>query len=431
MTVTLENQIKVEKRVNACRLAALGGSLTREQVRSLADVLADPQALERLENLTTDKAPGWNRVAYREIVMARPSAELLVDYFRAAYAETLHRTIRLPPLGGRGRFYAWNWSYWGRAALQAFIYSKDQRLADDFFGAFRQLLEMRDDRLGLSDDIRKRVVRSWGTTFANKDGGMEGVRGNEITVAGMTILPVCEWLVYARQVGLHLPSGDNILEELFEVVAEFEEDYLVSAGDAGYYMHPAAKKPEPVNHTSMFGAAIANLCWLAADAKLKRHLDELNNFFRLSWTAEENGTVSWPYQPMPGNMNSASAEQFWKAGVTIEMPTATHLLSLGYSEQEMRAIARILSHTVWLPDGRVNALITPRKFEPAETIERGIINRLMFMCGWLPLEKFNPKIRPIVTNAVADHPEWFPHGWYRGGRAGMLGFCYLLAHPHD
>ena len=44
-------------------------------------------------------------------------------------------------------------------------------------------------------------------------------------------------------------------------------------------------------------------------------------------------------------MNNQPAEQFWKAGVTIEMPIATYQLGLGYSDEQMHSIARILPQT--------------------------------------------------------------------------------------
>lgn len=68
------------------------------------------------------------------------------------------------PFGTRGRYWAWNWGYLGRAAGALHAATSDPSLLEVLRLAHHYLRKYRDDRLGLVDEARGRAMRAWGKT---------------------------------------------------------------------------------------------------------------------------------------------------------------------------------------------------------------------------------------------------------------------------
>jgi hypothetical protein len=175
------------------------------------------------------------------------------------------------PIGSRGRALAWNWSFWGRALVFGYRATGEQRYLDLFVEAFAEILDQNDVQLGLLDGAKGSVVPGWGTE-------VNGVRVNEVTVAGMTALPLCEFMLLLRDDGDasrrygHL--GAQYLAVAEEVVWQYETDYRLSR-HGGHYVNPLTAAMEPLNHTHALAAAFAHLWALTSAPRYRTKVDEL------------------------------------------------------------------------------------------------------------------------------------------------------------
>src|SRR5699024_7442791 len=146
--------------------------------------------------------------------------------------------------GERGRMYAWYWGYYGRAAVDFYIVTGEERFAQLIVRTAESLLELRDDSLNLVDDERGVVFPSWGTRYKT------GERSNEITTAVLIALPMIE---YAR-----VSNSYWLADAAAEALVAFKEEREITANGEHYFVHRTDNVVEALNHVSVYGAALAH-----------------------------------------------------------------------------------------------------------------------------------------------------------------------------
>jgi hypothetical protein len=326
----------------------------------------------------------------------------------------------LGPIGSRGRALAWNWSFWGRALVFAYRATGEARFLDLFVATFARMLDHRDDRLGLRDAPKRRVIAGWGTDVG-------GLHVNEITVAGLVTLPICEFLLLMRENPDAMRRYGNVGKEYLtvaeDVAWQFETDYRLTRF-GGQYVHPVTGVSEPLNHNHALGAAFAHLSVLTNKQRYRAKVDEIAQFFRASVTREENGSWSWPYVSSPHAAPARPAETIWKAGTTIEFPVAAlrHGLAFG---NDFPALSMTLTKNILRPDG-INQFVTSRRTSLLGGGFAGLSPAGAGLALWFLMPDPEGTHRAALLRHMDRQPELFPDGWLGGARALVMAAAWLM-----
>lgn len=405
------------------RTLEAGELLSDEQIMQLPALVADSAAIAATATAGMD---GDAAAQHRAFLTAAPSAEALFSFLDGALERLITRDdAHLAPLGARGRLYGWYWGYWGRALVHGYEASREERFLRLFIESYDRLLELRDDALGLEDEAKKEVLGGWGTALEH------GIRANEVTVAGLMALPVCELLLLLdREPALaerYQDARERYLESVKQTLAGFEPDFRTADGiPGGYYVVPGTEQVEALNHTHLFAAAAALLYALTGEVNRAHHLDEVRQWFLASVVREANGTWSWLYCPTPERM-IGWGEEMWKGGVTVEFPFAAHRAGFGFDDSEMDAMADTFVKNVVLPDGTLNKWISSTR-RGQLTIE--IRERSLTLPGcaspWVLAADRRPDVLVAFLKMLARNPELFPGGWFDGARQMTMVGAWLM-----
>ena len=324
------------------------------------------------------------------------------------------------PIGSRGRALAWNWSFWGRALVFAYAATHESRFLDLFVETVANIVDQRDDRLGLVDVAKRRVVPGWGTDI-------NSVRLNEVTVAGLVTLPLCEFLLLVRDDPVaterygHL--SDQYLAIAEEVVWQYETDYRVSRF-GGSYVNPMSGAAEPLNHTHALAAAFAHLSVLTTTSRYRSKVDEIAHFFIVSVTREANGSWSWPYVGSPGALSVAAAEQSWKAGTTIEFPAAALRHGLAFRDH-FEALSATLMKNILRPDG-INTYVTSTRTDLLDERFAGTSLAGASLAVWFLMPDPHGSHRTALLEQMDRQPNLIPRGWLGGARGLAMAAAWLM-----
>lgn len=428
---------KTFQRYEQLRQRILVGNHSADVREDAELVLRNPELLLAALDNQLPASPS-NRTPYETFIASAPRSTPIYEFLHSRLRAIFkHKPEGLRP-GWRGRYYAWSWGYWGRAAVNAFNVFQEERYITLVAEVYEKLLEERDDYLGLVDDIRGRVVKSWG--LPSPDGK---IRSNEVTSTGLILLPVCDLLLGNSAQVLPSMVRDRFLESLIEGAKEFSSELQYEdTVRGGYFRDPFGGAVEALNHSHIFGAALAKIYQLTQLASIRTEVEAIARYFLASCTLEENDSYSWPYAPLPGQLkhehrpmrrggggfrHDIGGEAFYKAAVTIEFPVAAYDASLAFSRVDMERIADSFAKNVFLPEDDFNVYVSPRKIRPGEDFAIKYRSQYMFMvCAGL-LDEIRPSLRYDVIRMLGRRPDWFPEGWFGQARAGIMMLTRFMA----
>lgn len=315
------------------------------------------------------------------------------------------------PEGERGNLYAWHWGYLGRAALNMYRATTDDRFLLLVKNVSERLLRVRDDALRLTDDCRGKVVPSWGTRFEN------GVRTNGISTAGLIVLPMCQYA---------LETGDKeIGREAIATLTAFVDEQQSALG--GIYFHElGVGRIEPINHANIYGAALAYCSEIPeAPPTFQKTAQGIYNYW-MNFVRFDRSGLSWPYNPSPDSPNDLQAERIWKAGVTIELPVAlAHVGLMKRSDTIPKIVKTILKNPVVRRGGmpyfieNKNKLDVMRKDCLAGSSLPGMFSAFVMLD--------NERIDGILYALMHRYPEFFPRGWLGPSRTMIMSYSHILS----
>ncbi len=311
--------------------------------------------------------------------------------------------------GGRGRLFAWYWGYLGRASLMMYEATNDERFLDLVRDISLKLIEVRDDKLGLVDDERKRILPNWGTQYKN------GVRANEVTSAGLITLPMCQ---YARI------RGDKVIgRAAIESLSAFLDERQQAFG--GYYFHHYTQDiVEPLNHTHVYGAALAHCSLLPYAPKSYPEIAMGIHKYWEHFIRKDGEGYSWPYKPAPDSPLDQKSEAVWKAGVTVELPIA--LVETGIMKDTTiidQMEATFLNHPT-MKEGGIPQFIGTDVM--VDLSKREKFNGSSLPGLFVPFAMLKrPKVEKAVVEMVNNHPTLFSRGWFGGSRSMFMTYAYL------
>ena len=311
--------------------------------------------------------------------------------------------------GGRGRLFAWYWGYLGRASLMMYEATKEDRFLDLVRDISLKLIDVRDDKLGLVDDERKRILPNWGTQYKN------GVRANEVTSAGLITLPMCQ---YARI------RGDEVIgRAAIESLSAFLDEKQVAFG--GYFFHHYTQDiVEPLNHTHVYGAALAHCSLLPYAPKSYPEVALGIHKYWKHFIRKDGKGYSWPYKPAPDSPLDQQSEAIWKAGVTVELPIALVETGIMKDTKIIDQMAETFLTNPIVKKGGVPQFIGTDILIDISTREKFDGSNLPGL--FAPFVMLNrPKVQETFVGMVKNHPTLFSRGWFGGPRSMFMSYAYL------
>lgn len=310
--------------------------------------------------------------------------------------------------GERGRLYAWYWGYYGRAAVDFYKLSGQERFSSLTANTIESLLEQRDDRLGLSDDERDAVVPSWGTKYKT------GQRSNEITTAGLITLPMFEYAQVSGEAWIAKAAAESLFA--------FRPERMKTEDGEYYFCNLTQGVVEALNHAALFGAAATKASQVIQDPWLMDTALGLNRYFR-RFVHHRGTSVSWPYAPSPQDTRgSLPPEAMWKAAATIELPVALSEVGLLEETKHLHEIANSLSDNPLIREGQYPQFIGDER-SVAVSPDRVSGSLTSFIGSFLQIN--NSELRTTLLSLMHKNPSMFPNGWKGGSRAMIMAWAHM------
>ena len=351
--------------------------------------------------------------------------------------------------GERGREWAWRWGYWGRAAAALFLTTRDEKylsLLDEAHDAF---VAVRDDRLGIEDNVRKRVVQTWGTVITGKYD--RGLRAAEVESSGLMILPWAEAIFSDRDGVIPDSVREKWIGTINEVIAVHQDELVYHpASGGGYFMSPwFDNKVEPLNHSHLLGAACALSYGICGNEEHRDIALQLYSFFKHNWRCEDGGLISWAYNPTDIDKTlgpeftsigdgkhkvTVGPELFYKAAVTIELPAAMYRASiLPGGIDELKLISRSIRETIFLPHQQINYYISKNKLHYcSQSFQKNMpVLRPHYICGLELLGIVDKGLSRKLADLVENRPDLFPKAWLSGPASVMAAALMLARSGHE
>jgi hypothetical protein len=340
--------------------------------------------------------------------VAPADAKLLLDFLRVELPETIDRA---KSNCRRGTIYAWRWTYFARAALEAYDRTRDQRFLEVFVETADVVVDDRDHLHRRMDDYRGRPLPTWGTCRH-----LNGKYTSVVTHAGRIAQPLL-WF------SLILGEDDTLPIEYRKraapytsaatmALAAFEDDYRrIPGGSLGYYDRPTRGDVEPLNHAHAAGEAFVLLYELTGDASYRERVEELGRYFLAATWEGQNGCRQWPYQASPETLGSRGpeGEPLWKAQITILFPIAAYEHGLVFDRSFLGEFSCLFHNNIHQGDLIFTSRIsTGDEDKPID----GTKSRHRLLAGWHVLDRYDSSVGDIIEAAIIERRDLFPRGWF-------------------
>ncbi len=298
---------------------------------------------------------------------------------------------------------AWGESYVLMAQLAMYEGTGQQAYVDRFLTHCDRILANRDDRRGVTDEVRGRVMPSWST--GRYSGGK---RYAWIVHAGMITYPMARWLYLAKR--------DPILRKRHaERIARYEKDLTATAGafepswrdgpgkGEGHYVGRYLRRRLPLNQQNALGRTFVALYLATGKAEHRARAERLARFFQNRIRRVGDRCV-WSYTG-----GSGGAEDISHAAINADFAFACFRAGIVFDRADMQAMARTFHRFV--RDGGFAAAI--------DGSGQGGAPRAPQAGRWLHLAFFDPELRTICHRYYRDK-------WSKHAVASMLAAAYLV-----
>ena len=336
---------------------------------------------------TTDTIGGEARKAFTEMARRMPSIQSIRE--------------------ASGAVLAWGESYHLMSCVAMFEATRDRAYLDQAIARCDAVLAVRDDRRGLSDEIRGKVMPAWSSLKYTK-----GKRYTWIVHAGMLTQPMARIACLVRRdPDLYAEYGataDRYLEAVAETVHAFDADWRDGPVEGeGFYYGEYKRTGLPLNMQNAMGRTLVDL-WLATGKREYRdRAEKLALFFKHRCRPVDNRYV-WSY-----SRASTGAEDISHAAINVDFAFVCHRAGLVFTREDMHRFANTLKYCSRGQEGFT------------KTVDgRGDYTYSAAMGRWGRLGFIEPEIRVILH-------EYLRENWTTSPNAGMVAASYLLGTQHD
>lgn len=343
------------------------------------------------------------RAAYRAFALAPPKLSLLLNLIQ----ESLERKwLATPPPGAALK--AWVISYACEAAAIAFDKTGDESALKVLLLAGERLLACRDDALGRVDTVRLRVMPAWGVA----ERIVEGHYTNNVVVTGRLTYPFLRMAYASRKYPVLASRYERTIARVYtamrEAVLTFDDEFF-DDGVTASYLRPVHNDFEPFNHVHALANSLTVIACADNDGQVKERVKRIASFFKSTWWTNENGTVSWYYQPLKGRETPYVPERIWKASITAQFPLLAYESGLALERADIETIARSFAVNVPTEDGTYSSRIGTSDKAIVDVAEaKGGLSSLL---AWWPYGEYDIRVRSILEGvaSVPVYGSWFRH----------------------
>lgn len=271
----------------------------------------------------------------------------------AAVAKSVQRAVTT-----EGGSLAWGESYLLSALAEMLAIGGDGRHAEQFVSVADRVLLSRDDRQGLRDEVRGRVMPAWGSTRYSK-----GKRFAWAVHNGMLAAPLAH---FASAVGKFPALRDRfgtdaarLLRAAEECMAAFDADFREGPGTGeGHLVCPYLGKHLPLNMQNAIARA-----WMAIDdatgrPEHKERVERLALFLKNRMRSAPEGVAVWSYWP-PLTGEDKAFEDISHASINIDFLVLCHERGIVFDRADLAAVEATLLRLVLLADDKVGDRVGP------------------------------------------------------------------------
>lgn len=336
----------------------------------------------------------------------------LIGRFDQLLLPAVESAIRKPATTQGGEI-AWGESYQLSALVEMLDATRDARYAALAVKLSDWIAKSRDDRQGLRDEFRDKVVTAWSSTNYS-----QGKRYVWAVHTGMIVAPMARFAAVVRgDPALRKAWGkdaDRLLRLAEEAVAVHDEDYRDGPGpDEGYLHSLFLKKHLPLNMQNALARA-----WLAIDdaTKTPKHRERiirLARFLKNRLRPMEDGSYVWAYWP-PLESAADSFEDISHATINVDFMVLCHEHGIVFTRDDLARVEKTLFKRVLLADDRISDTVGGgNKFN---TYPSAVLK-------WGRLGRHAPEVRERLIEFVLKP------GLDRETTAVPLGIAYLSLPP--
>jgi hypothetical protein len=380
-----------------------------------------------LETAVQAPTPEAYRSLYAQFSRATPNPDVLFQYLDEALAKEVERGVAAPD--DATQVYAWPVANGLSALVDAFEATRDVRFLELFIRTYDVILAHRDSEHRRRDEVRGRVMRTWG--FRHRDRWT-----CVVTHAGRIGFPVtrfCQAVRDDRQLRRQLnEKAQEYLNSIKLAMREFDEDFRAIEGTGeGYYIRGSLGDVEPLNHMHVVGNTLVMLHVLTGREEYKSKAVQLANYFRGSVERQENGSYTWGLQPTPERRKGLDPEFVWKGEVTVSFPLTALGHGLCFEREELYPLVTTFTKNVWRggEEAVINIRIGPELAGELKAFEYlGWEMRTASFLGWIKLDVLDPQVREIVEQAMATRTDMYADGWLQNLKTAEI-YAYRMTPP--
>jgi len=402
------------------------------RLSSVSAIAASPErAYLEYERAVKGAATAQDDRAWSELARRPPQADVLLGYLSPRITRLAAFFAALPLGGDRGKRVR-NWAVYalGEAAVIGFRATGDLRFLDPLAATLDGAVVARDHQLGIRDELRGRVVRSWGSILPES-----GLHTCEVTPAGTithAMALFCEATVaHPEAAAVHGERAERYLAAMPEIFAEFDEDVHELEDDPGaaYYRSPFDGIVEPVNHVAPFAAANLRFHCLTGDAEALNRASMCTGFFRRALRREPNGAYAWAYRPTPEDLTPVPGEQIIKAATTLCLPFTAINKGFFFDAADRAAFVATLLESAHRGDGEFDLKIDQAPSRPLvhdSIAAKHRRSRMPSLAEWTKLGHWDPRVWKVIEDTVAVRRDLFaPLSWF-GSPRSAVGYAHRL-----
>jgi len=195
-----------------------------------------------------------------------------------------------------GATLAWNQAYIMKGYLGMYEGTRDHRYLQPLLEQIPVILANRNDRLGVVDELRSRVMPAWVTSAYG------GPPQAYMVHAGMILYPMVRLAVVLKQdpalARLHAELIARILADAEQTIQAYEGEWREGPGeDEGYYWCPDLKADLPFNQQNSMGRLMLAMYAATGEERYRDRAAKLARWFkyRLRMIGGQQGRYIWDY----------------------------------------------------------------------------------------------------------------------------------------
>lgn len=394
-----------------------------EKIRGrLAAGAIDPGIARQLSCFIDGETSGLtSEQLYHRLLTTNFNPSVFYDFLLEGMNNTLSQAKSNPVR--RSRWLAWQGSYAAEGALMAYRRTGDPRFLDLFSDYFDEVLDLRDSQLGLTDELRRRVMPAWG------DGDeLDGQWIAHVTQASRIVFPATEFARIVRgdpALARFAPAAERYVAAAVEAMAAFEEDYRPIPGEGvRYFIRPGKNREEPINHAHQAGRVYLNLYALTGNEEYLRKSKEILLVFMKSIRYGQRNEITWSYFPYFSKEKEnvqKIPEDTWKASLTAPFIYMAHERGLGVPQQLVAGMAETFLANVLVNNELGRDLGGETRVAPDD--ERRV--QAFGFVAWLDYSPLRPEIAERTREIVASRRDLFPRGWFDSANLAR-GYAFFL-----